>query len=104
METRQVTQIKIYSLRLNHMANTSKKIPNVVAIAYELEPLKQWVKDNKVEEYKDGRFIKYFKKGTRLEMFNLAQNDDHGYFEEWIVDTVLNSYRVNHPEIPLIEG
>jgi hypothetical protein len=90
METRTVTQTKIYSLIMNPVT-ANAEAGRITAIAFEKEKLVAWYESQKhTEKWKDGGFYKTFKPGSHLEWFNplyTFEPDDfgHGIHEEWVV-------------------
>lgn len=96
METRNITQVRIYKLVLNSMfANYEQG--NIVAISPSYEKLVDWYKSQCAKElWRDGRWEKSFIQGSPLEWYNpclsLELNDTdhygHGIGDEWIEKSV----------------
>ena len=105
METRQVTQVKIYKLILNPMRGHTEDA-SMVAISYEEQKLIDWYNEQVDNEgYVDEgtpsfdchgdshKWHKTFKKGSELEWFNPIgewepNRHGHGISEEWIPEGV----------------
>lgn len=96
METRIITQVKIYKLILNHVKD-KYEVVNIRAISTEYDKLVSWYNDQLVDPYKDERFegeswYKVFKQDAPLEWFNPARSlnvGEHdargvGIQEEWV--------------------
>lgn len=97
METRQITQVKIYFLILNMMRDRMEG-RSMVATAYSKEALCNWYQSLLVPEgYSDTEsdsdyvktYHKSFQKGSALEWYNTTNLDvindwGHGVFEEWV--------------------
>lgn len=70
----------------------------LAAIAFDLDKLKTWYENEKVEPYKDDRWHKVFKKGGPLEWLNPASTLDgidywgHGVETEWTQMENVRSY------------
>lgn len=100
METRQITEVKIYKLILNPMRSNTEDA-TIVAIAYERQKLIDWYNSLKAIEVlvEEGapsfechgdshRWHKTFKIGSELEWYNPCGNFErnhygHGISEEW---------------------
>jgi hypothetical protein len=92
METRTITQVKIYKLQLNPMMANFEKV-NIVAIAYDLQKLMDWYLDLKVLPYQEDRWHKVFKKGSKLEWYNsMEDNSNCGIEEEWTTEEAINQF------------
>lgn len=92
METRTITQIKIYKLLLNHMAQEPVSV-NLIAIAYNKEQLMNWYNSLKVEPYTHGNWNKNFKIGSKLEMYNPMEfSDNCGIQNEWTTKEALDRF------------
>ena len=121
METRQVTQIKIYKLILNPMRGNTEGA-EMVAIAYDKNKLIDWYKGEMQEggwkDYGESYFPpkgemggyenpnhcwhKTFKKGSVLEWYNPINLFDaekmegigygHGISEEWTIQEAIDNY------------
>lgn len=95
METRTIEQVKIYKLLLNPMPANFEKV-NMVAIAYDVEKLKEWYESLKVEPYKDDNWHKVFKKGSKLEWNNPLEYSDYGGIEEeWTTQEAIDNFITN---------
>lgn len=69
----------MYLLQLNPItANAERVVP--ICYASTIEELETFLRENIVEPYRDGYFIKHFRKGSILENYNPP--DDLG--ESWI--------------------
>lgn len=92
METRTIEQVKVYKLLLNPMPANFEKV-NMVAIAYDIEKLKKWYENLKVEPYQDGNWHKVFKKGSKLEWNNPIEYSDYGGIEEeWTTQEAIDNF------------
>ena len=103
METRQITQVKIYKLVLNPMRDKTEK-STLAAIAYDKSRLLQWYEEQRATEAfveaGTGSFEchgythnwrKTFKKDSPLEWFNPMDSEQPNYFghgiqEEWTTE------------------
>lgn len=95
METRTIEQVKIYKLLLNPMPANYEKV-NMVAIAYDKQHLMDWYESLKVEPYKDGKWHKVFKKGSKLEWSNPIEYSDYGGIqEEWTTQEAISNFIAN---------
>ena len=95
METRTITQVKIYKLLLNPMPANFEKV-NMVAIAYDKQQLMDWYESLKVEPYKDGNWHKVFKQGSKLEWSNPIEYSDYcGVQEEWTTQEAIDNFIAN---------
>ena len=101
METRQVTEYKVWVLRLNPMT-ANAEAGNVVGVAYDKEQLMDFYNNEFAKEnYRDGQFHKVFKKNGSLEWYNPVFNIDgdgldhfgHGIYSEWISEHTLDNVR-----------
>lgn len=85
METRVVTQVKIFKLMLNHIEMTQPEQTELVAMSYDMQRMTNWIKEQRSETpYVDGGFTKVNRKNTPLEMYNDPTCNRHGVFEVWI--------------------
>ena len=92
METRQVTEVKIYKLLLNPMPANYEKV-NMVAISYDKQKLIDWYESLKVEPYKDERWSKVFKRGSKLEWSNPIEYSQYGGVqEEWTTQENIDNF------------
>ena len=102
METRTVTQYKIYVLHLNDMRSSNIEMSEIALISFYKEDLKEYMRSKKVETYRDGRWGKTFEQGSVLEWFNSPHDIDscnledstwgtHGIGEEWVSEDSLES-------------
>lgn len=95
METRIITQVKIYKLLLNPMPANFEKI-NMVAIAYDKQHLIDWYESLKVEPYEDENWHKVFKRGSKLEWYNPIEYSDYGGIqEEWTTQEAIDNFIAN---------
>ena len=95
METRIITQVKIYKLLLNPMSANFEKI-NMVAIAYDKQHLIDWYESLKVEPYEDENWYKVFKRGSKLEWYNPIEYSDYGGIqEEWTTQEAIDNFIAN---------
>ena len=100
METRHITQVRIYVLALNTFGSAESS--EIVAISPEYDRLVQWYNDQFANEnWRDSNgFLHTFKKGSVIENYNpcasLELNDTelfgHGIHDEWVE---LNSFNQN---------
>ena len=94
METRTITQVRIYTLALNPMAGRAEE-RRIVALSGDYDRLVAWYRDQMVPEWRDGQWYKYFRQGSPLEWFNpafsleLSQNAPygHGISDEWMSES-----------------
>lgn len=108
METRQVTEIKIYKLILNPMRGNTENA-NMVAIAYEKQKLIDWYNSLiATEEYSEvgtpsfdchgdsHKWHKTFRQGSELEWYNPCYENfepnhhGHGISEEWVMQEAID--------------
>lgn len=96
METRTITQIRIYKLILNLMTDCAES-GRIAAISDDYDKLVAWYKEQFAPEtYRDDRWNKTFKQGSPLEFFNPASSIElndldffkHGIEDEWVEDNV----------------
>ena len=66
METRTITQVRIYTLALNPMAGRAEE-RRIVALSTDYNKLVAWYRDQMVPEWRDGLWYKYFRQGSPLE-------------------------------------
>ena len=103
METRQVTEVRVYYLILNPVTGKAND-RKIAAMSYDREKLEYWVDMLKEpESYKDGGFLKRFRKDSPLEMFNSWIGSGLGILDDWVPIERFESYRIMHNEIPFIE-
>lgn len=90
METRTLTQVKIYLLFLNPITANSER-NNLVAISYDKDILIKWYEGQK-EEWRDGQYLKSFKKGSFLENYNAVEGTyGNGHFSKsWTTESDIN--------------
>ena len=104
METRQVTQVKLFKLILNRMTERTES-GEIVAVAYDKDKLIEWYNSMKsteriIELDDDRRWSKAFKIGSPLEWFNPCYDDFipqifyHGIHEEWVNEEVVNTITI----------
>ena len=96
METRQITQLRVYKLIMNHVSDRAED-GTITAISTDYDKLVAWYHSQLApEKWRDGRFLKTFAEGSPLEWFNpvtsLELNElgtfGHGIADEWIRETV----------------
>lgn len=91
METRTITQVRIYTLGLNPMMGRSEE-RRIVALSTDYNKLVAWYRDQLAPEpWRDGQWYKEFRAGSPLEWFNPAITLDldkppfgHGIGDMWI--------------------
>jgi hypothetical protein len=92
METRQVTQVRLFKLLLNHMTDRAESI-SLAAVAYSKDSLLEWEKEQRAAEgYRDEHgYHKVYKQGSTLEWFNPCRNPDFefvkfggGVSDQWV--------------------
>lgn len=71
METRTITEVRIYVLGLNPMRGGAEE-RRVVALSTDYDRLVAWYHNQMVPEWRDGLWRKYFRAGTPLEWYNPA--------------------------------
>lgn len=97
METRQITQIKIWVLALNDVRHPKIEMTSNVAIAYDKQVLINWYESQKCETYKDDNWHKSFKKDSQLEWYNPMSsteednNCEEGIYSQWISEDHVQS-------------
>lgn len=102
METRSITEIKLYKLFLKSIRNPEVKF-QIVAVSYEREKLIEWYNDQKeLEEYTetvgDIVWTKTFKKGSRLEWYAPCSKDFNpdksgiGIQYEWGTEEMIKTF------------
>lgn len=97
METRTITQVKLYKLILNPMADCAES-GNIAAISDSYDKLVNWYRSqlNSMGPWRDGRWYKVFAAGSPLEWYNPADNLElnnpglfgHGILDEWVNESV----------------
>lgn len=90
METRNITQIKVYKLILNPMTGRAED-ENIAAMSTSKEGLENLLKEEKVEYYSDEGWNKNFRQGGLLEWYNYARGAwEKGELieEEWVEEDV----------------
>lgn len=113
METRQITQVKIYKLVLNPMRGNTENA-SMVAIAYDKSRLLNWYEEQRATEafveVGSGSFEchgdthnwhKTFKKDSPLEWFNPMDSEQpnhygHGIQEEWTTEEAIQHFMGNN--------
>ena len=103
METREITQVRLYVLILNTFATA--KSGRIVAVSDDYQRLVAWYQSQFADEpYREDGWYKTFKKGSPIEYNNpcvsVELNDvnawNHGIHDEWIpienLDEVRNSF------------
>jgi hypothetical protein len=104
METRDITQYKIYFLKLNTFG--SAESGRIVACASNEEALKKWYDEQKLEQSEMiGGWVYNFKKESKIREYNplyqwQPSNQDvfgHGWFSEWVNPLELRTdiYRID---------
>jgi hypothetical protein len=90
METRTITQAKIYYLIMNPVTGRAEE-QVLTFVSLSKESLIDAYNKEKVESYKDDRFHKSFRQGGPLEWMNTLHSFDveessfgHGIREEWV--------------------
>ncbi len=92
METRQITQVKIYVLSLNSMFTKSEQT-HVVAISVDKDELMKWYESLKVEQYNEDRYTKIFSKDSVLSWYNPIEFTDYGGVTgEWMTKHELRQF------------
>jgi hypothetical protein len=102
METRTITQVKIYYLIMNPVTDRAESgVINVMSL--EKDRLVSFYNNEFVEPYKDDRFHKVFRQGGLLEWYNRLSSLEgldhfgHGLKEEWIdlddLENIKNQYK-----------
>ena len=89
--TRIIEQTKIYKLICNPVTGQAEEA-TICAISTDYNALVNWYKEQLADEpYRDDRYLKQFKKGSRLEWYNpvfLVLNNTstfgHGITDEWV--------------------
>lgn len=116
METRQVTQLKIFKLFLNE---ARYNFPDLVAIGFDETSLDNYIADLKVDEYyedidideEDGINItttkvkKCFKEKSNLEYYNLDKPIDsykYGVSTQWINEDDFEKFKQEYPLVPIL--
>lgn len=97
MEARTVTQVRIYKLILNHMADRCESA-TIVAIAGDYDRLVSWYQEQKLlQPYRDdGGWYRTFAEESSLHWFNPADTLElncpdhwgHGITDEWVNEDV----------------
>lgn len=110
METREITQGKLYVLYMNHVRDRWEDSTNV-AVSTDYQQLVDWVNSFRVEPYRSEKdlqvfgqsFLKVYAEGSPLEYYNapdsldLEQYNGKGITFDWIplqiLEKILNSDR-----------
>lgn len=97
METRIITQVRIYKLILNHMSDRCESA-TIVAISGDYNRLVSWYREQKLPQpYRDNSgWYRTFADGTHLHWFNPADTLElncpdhwgHGITDEWVNEDV----------------
>lgn len=103
METRQITQVRLYVLILNTFG--AAESGNIVAVSDDYQRLVTWYQSQFADEpYREDEWYKTFKKGSPIEYNNpcnsIELNDtntwNHGIHDEWVLlddlDIIRNNY------------
>lgn len=109
METRQITQVKVYILALNCMRHRIEQ-RTIIAVSYEKEKLISWYNSLRTEPYTtegspsfevhgdSHKWRKFFKAGSELEWYNPCYDDftvnsfGHGISEQWVTKEVAENF------------
>lgn len=78
METRTIEQVRVFKLLMNPMPSNFENF-RIVALSYDENKLKEFVENEKVEPYKDGKWHKTFKQGGPLEWMNPMNWNENTY-------------------------
>lgn len=97
MQTRSITETKIFYLSLNPIGGMDTKHAEIVAWSFNKQALTGWTKEQETEKYEDKladstKVIKYFKKGSELEMYNKPMFESQGMFGAWLGDEKLQDF------------
>lgn len=89
MDTRNIQETKIYYLNLNPIGSADTKHSELVVWSFYRSILISWIKLQECKKYKDElkdgtKVIKYFNKGSRLEMCNQPMFESQGIFGAWL--------------------
>jgi len=96
METRTITQVRVYKLILNPMT-ANAEAGELVAASTDYQKLVDWYNSQKAPEpWRDGQWNKVFAEGSPLEWHNPADNLElnapdifnHGIRDEWVAESV----------------
>ena len=103
METRQITQVRLYVLILNTFG--AAESGNIVAVSDDYQRLVTWYQSQFADEpYREDGWYKTFKKGSPLEYHNPCGSVElngtniwnHGIHDEWVLlddlDIIRNRY------------
>ena len=103
METRQITQVRLYVLILNTFGSAESGC--IVAVSDDYQRLVTWYQSQFADEpYREDGWYKIFKKGSPIEYNNpcgsIELNDtnywNHGIHDEWVLvddlDIIRNRY------------
>ena len=102
METREVTEVKVCFLYLNPI-NGKAKDRELAAMSYDRTTLEDWFEMlRESEPYKDGGFIKRFRRGSALEMYNPWLGTGLGIYEKWVNQEEFNMFKERSTNIPFI--
>lgn len=91
METRMITQVKVYVLWMNPISGRAEDtVP--VAVSTESIRLFSWYNEQTCPMYNENGMNKFFRKGTVLELYNPITTSDinpggpfhHGVYTEWL--------------------
>ena len=97
METRTVTQVRVYKLILNDMRDAHVETCTIAAISTEYEKLVEWYNSQLAPKvWRDGRWGKTFVEGSPLEWYNPAADLElnaydpfnQGIRDEWVSEEV----------------
>lgn len=95
METRCITQVKIWKLLLNPMTGKAENI-EIAVMSTDRQKVVDYYESKKVELYKDDGFNKQFEKGSLLEWFNDTRwSGGEKIEEEWVDEIFLQEQLQN---------
>lgn len=82
METRTITQVKVFKLRLNDMRFAHVEDTKIALAAFSKKEIQEFYKDEK-DPWSDGKWGKSFKKDSVLEWFN--SDDINGEISDRVI-------------------
>lgn len=106
LETRNITEVKVWILQLNNMRDPKIEISRIVAISDSREKLENWYNEQKTEAWTDEsepgkKWGKSFKKGSELEWYNPVSfikgppdSFGHGIYFQWIPKIDLEANKI----------
>lgn len=104
METRTITQVRVYKIILNPMQAPQVEIGEIAAISTEYDKLVEWYKSQLAPQmWRDGRWNKTFAEGSPLEWYNPAWSLElnaydpfnQGIRDEWVTEDMYFNI-INH--------